>query len=198
MHRNHHARSQKGFTILELMIASLVFSTILLLLTYGIIQIGNTYYRGGALVRTQNANRKAIDAISSAIQYGGSDIRPASGVIYDSASATTGQLCIGNRHFRFKANSQVAAADTAWAIVSDDTGTACAASANRGASTELLGEGMRITKLVITNTDNNYKIELSIAFGDSDLLTGDGLCKSGPGSQFCATSSFETTVQRRL
>lgn len=198
MHRNHHARSQKGFTILELMIASLVFSTILLLLTYGIIQIGNTYYRGGALVRTQNANRKAIDAISSAIQYGGSDIRPASGVIYDSTSATTGQLCIGNRHFRFQANTQVAAADTAWAIVSDDTGIVCdGSSANRGTSTELLGEGMRITKLVITNTDNNYKIELSIAFGDSDLLT-NGLCKSGPGSQFCATSSFETTVQRRL
>ncbi len=199
-------RSQSGFTILELLIASMIFSTILLLCTYGIIQIGNTYYRGGALVRTQNANRKAVDSLSSAIQYGGNDIVPAvpSGsvaeILVGATTTDVKTVCVGNLRLRFKTNKYVGQGEEDWAILSDQEGATCTVGSTlRGDGKELLGQGMRITELKITKLSSNYSIKLAIAFGSNDLIDNDtGLCKSGAGSQFCATSVFETTVQRRV
>ena len=59
---------QSGFTLLELMIATTIFSVILLLCTVGLIQIGKTYYKGSAIVRTQNVARDITDNITQAIQ----------------------------------------------------------------------------------------------------------------------------------
>ena len=208
MHHNFSHNNQSGFTILELMIATMVFSTILLLCTFGIIQIGNTYYRGGALVRTQNANRKVIDALTSAIQYGGSGIVPTKPVgdslVTIPVSTTVADrhvVCIGNLRIRFQATKYVGSASDDWSILVDDQGASnCNADLARGSGKELLGKGMRITELDIKrSTDSNYSIKLAIAYGTNDLIdSSTGLCKPGAGNQFCATSVFETTVQRRV
>ena len=62
--------SEKGFTLLELMIATTIFSTILLLLTFGLLNIGKGYYKGKNTVRTQEVARRVMDEITQAIRYG--------------------------------------------------------------------------------------------------------------------------------
>lgn len=57
-------KNQKGFTILELIIASTVFGVMLLLASAGIIQIGKIYYKGIVVNRTQEAVRVVVDDIS--------------------------------------------------------------------------------------------------------------------------------------
>ena len=59
----------KGFTIVELLIATAVFSFILLVVTTGIIRLGNMYYKGVISSRTQESIRNIVSETSSAIQF---------------------------------------------------------------------------------------------------------------------------------
>lgn len=63
---------QKGFTIIELLIATSVFATVLLIVTYGIIQISRMYTNGFIQTQTQNdavsiSNKLAQDVEFSAV-----------------------------------------------------------------------------------------------------------------------------------
>lgn len=62
--------NEKGFTLLELMIATTIFSVILLLLTFGLLNIGKNYFKGKNSARTQEVARRVMDDISQAIRYG--------------------------------------------------------------------------------------------------------------------------------
>ena len=74
MRRYRLATSQKGFTIVELLISSLVFSLVLLTVTIGVIQITRVYYKGITESTAQNAARDALDTISQAIQFNGGEV----------------------------------------------------------------------------------------------------------------------------
>lgn len=63
-------KDESGFTLTELMIATTIFSTILLLITLGLLSIGKNYYKGRNTARTQDVARRVIDEITQAIQYG--------------------------------------------------------------------------------------------------------------------------------
>lgn len=188
---------QQGFTLIELLISSTVFSVILLLCTYGLIQIGNTFYKGRTVTNTQNAARNVMDNISQAIQYGGKDVRPSPQVVNTNVK-DKGAFCTGRVRYRYQ-KTQVKDGTSAWGLIVDDQGVACNdTDTNKGNAKELLGPNMRITELVINQVGDNYTINLSIAYGDDDLLDADKKCKTGAGSQFCATSTLSTTVQRRI
>lgn len=64
---------QEGFTIIELMIATSIFSLVLLLTAAGSLQIGRLFYKGYSSARSQNAAREIIEDIARAIQFGGSN-----------------------------------------------------------------------------------------------------------------------------
>lgn len=66
----HLRDNQRGFTLLELMIATTIFSSILLLLTFGLINIGKSYYKGRNTARTQELARRVMDEISQSIRFG--------------------------------------------------------------------------------------------------------------------------------
>ena len=60
---------QNGFTIIELLIATTVFSLILLISVAGILQISRMYYRGVTQSRTQETARSIIDEVGEAIRF---------------------------------------------------------------------------------------------------------------------------------
>lgn len=71
---------------------------------------------------------------------------------------------------------------------------------------ELIGENMRLTRFNVTGTGSLYVIEVTIMYGDNDLIdkTGapaDWQCKPRAGligASFCAKSELTTTVAKRL
>lgn len=69
--RNDCPASDRGFTIVELMIALSVLSTILVMSSFILIQIGSIYSKGVSKATLQNANRNIVSDISQAIQFGG-------------------------------------------------------------------------------------------------------------------------------
>lgn len=206
--------SQKGFTIIELMIATLVFSVILLVVSTGLLNIGRSYFKGITSSATQNTARSIIDDVASAIQFGG-------GTVYG-LGAPGGMYCVGDRLYSYQLGQKLTNTSS-HALLSSRVSAGCQSSTvplplntvPSGDVQELLGLNMslaifRIEQVVTDPT--LYTVNVRVVQGDDDLLedlldaqgnpgAGDGIldtCKSGTGSQFCATSEVRTTVHKRL
>ena len=184
-------KNNKGFTLLELLISTTVFSVILLLCTFGLIQVGRNYYRGATITRTQNVARSVMSTLTQSIQFSGSD---AVGTLPTAGTplAPSGTFCIGSLRYVYKLDTKVGDTSADYALKTSE----CINGASK--QTELLGKGMSLRTFTIVKSGDYYTITLLIANADPDLLNADGSCKGGAGSQFCATSSLKTTVHRRL
>lgn len=172
---------QGGFTILELMIATLVFSMVLLLITVGVISFNETYYKGIVQSTTQNAARTVIENASQAIQFSsGKD-----SIVPTNSTNSSNGYCIGDERYSFVAgyqlvNSNKSTDQTYHALVLDSLpgcygGSKAQDLLGNGSltkdSTELLGQKMRLAKFNITALANNlYLIDVRVAYGDNDLL----------------------------
>lgn len=220
--------SQRGFTIIELLIATVIFSMVLILITTGVLQFTRQYYKGVISSNTQNTARIIIDDISRAIQFNSSTVYPLA------ANNGSQGYCIGkSKRYSFARNYQVTDAtppvtapyQANHGLVSDNT-NGCSSTTQalpvRSLTSlpglnprELLGENMRLANLSIVGSGDLYTVTVRVVYGDIDLLcspTGPGgcgpsggfvnntdlTCKSTTGSQFCAVSELTTTVKKRV
>ncbi len=62
-------QNKKGFTIVELMIATVVFTLVLLMASAAIIEVGKKYYKGITYARTQEVARSVVEEISQSLQF---------------------------------------------------------------------------------------------------------------------------------
>ncbi len=201
----------KGFTILELLVASTVFSVILVVVAVGVVQFTNSYYKGVNSSKVQLTARSIMAEVSQSVQFGQSPQ-------VTTGSGGAGWLCVNNTLYSYKLGQEVIDASPNaglhqgfHGLVVSDNGTSCVgqkpALPNTGplssASRELLGEHMRLGVLTITPNGDLYTIRVRVLYGEDDLFTSTNWSSaqcagSRPGVQFCAVSDLTTTVQRRL
>lgn len=205
---NSPYQEDKGFTIVELLVAITVFSLILVVVSAGLIQAGRMYYRANIVSRTQNINRGIVDEFSRGLQFSGS--RPHIELSDDGVNLD--RICFSaSTRYSIELDA-IVGTDEAYAIALDSPGPGCPSveSGDLENAIELLGDNMQLTNLSIerlSNTDN-YRIYSRIIYGDEDLIIRedreDGFgerkyCKTGTvGVEFCAVSELTTTVTRRL
>lgn len=209
-----HGSSSKGFTVIELMVATAVFAVVLIVVTAGILQVSRLYYKGVNEANTQSVVRSITDTVSQAIQFSGGDIIPTT-----SGAATPSSpkvLCIGNLRFTYDLGWQVvdnspdASKHQAYhALVQDNysgcTSTSTQSLANQTVSgRELLSPNMRLSKFSVTDLGGNlYRVEVRVIYGDDDLLKdpNDPLTtciNETAGTQFCTISELSTVVTKRV
>lgn len=202
------SQKQAGFTIVELMIATVVFSFILLMVSLSILELQRIYYKGINSSKTQEAARSIIQDVSQAIQFNGGQIIRGSDV-----------HCVGNRRYSYALGNKVEDGAVALhGVVVDNPATCNPGDSNLSASApnslELLGNNMRVAKFEVEpqGPNNLYKVSVRVVFGDDDLLEDavmadgtpgtDGVldrCKSDrAGNQYCAVSELSTVVQQRV
>lgn len=205
-----------GFTIIELMIATTVFSVVLLLCTFGVMHVTRYYYKGVTSSRTQETARAIIDEVGQSIQYsGGSVVSPITSV------GNVNGFCIGNIRYSYMIDRQLvdgpadAAKHQANHVFVADTIASCNSSTqaldlnnsslNLGTlvnAHELMGLNMRLGEfnLSLRAGTNLYLINLIVVHGDDDLLDADRIAcaPSLSGGQFCAVSTYQTTVLKRI
>lgn len=215
-HRLRHGEhaKQAGFTILELMVASAVFTVILIVIAVGVLSYTNSYYRGINSSKTQEATRAIMDTIVQSIQFGQGLPKQLSG------SGGALGLCIDNTLYSYKIGQEITDAPPFGAhqgyhglvstVGGDCTGATPSVPTTQtlaGSSRELLGQRMRLSDLAVTPSGNLYTIRVRVLYGDDDAFTpvvsgstnwANENCQGGPGSQFCAVSDLTTTVERRL
>jgi prepilin-type N-terminal cleavage/methylation domain-containing protein len=203
-----HSR-ERGFTIIELMIATLVFSVILTVITVGVVSFTNSYYRGVNNSTTQNTARTILDTISQAIQFGSAPVTP--------TTAAGDYFCAGGYHFKYDNSGALYTGTQTGLYMAPMSGVCTVASPPGG--TQLLGKNLRLTNLEVKQLiagGNLYSVTISIAMGADDLLCSlsqpgscgggamtfwpvtDVQCRSTVGSQFCATSTLTTVVEQRI
>ena len=204
--RSSLSRKQAGFTIVELMIATMVFSVILVVITVGVMYFTRSYYKGVYAGMTQSAARDITDAVTQAVQFGTGEPTGYT----DSGSDTSGYFCAGGYVFVFDLGKQYDVNDsgTIGMYMQPMTMSTCALSKEAPATAaaprrQLLGNHMRITFLKFDGADGLYSLDLKVAYGDNDLLSsndGKGAelqCNIGSGSEYCAVARYTTSIRQR-
>lgn len=205
----------RGFTILELLIATGILSGILVMMTVMITGIGNLYYKGIAQSQTQDTTRTIVRELTQAIQLNkgvprtGSTTKNVNGTDY-----TISAICVGTTRYSYVINLQVGPSGIMHGLWRNTVGsgapcspmdltTDLATSDTTGG--ELLGQRMRLTEMQpATQSAVNpvlYSIKVSLAYGDDDVLNLSGYdttCKGGAGGQFCATDRLTSSAIQRI
>lgn len=101
--------NNQGFTIIELLIATVAFTIMLLICTVALVQIGRLYYKGITTNNTQEIARTVIDDISRSIQFGGES--PYNNPTATNWGAPTNipvhSFCIGSTRYSYALDAQV-------------------------------------------------------------------------------------------
>lgn len=206
---NKQQADMRGFTIVELMIATLVFSLILLLVTMGVLQVNRVYYKGVTEANTQNVARSITDTISQAIQFNGGSITP----LPTNAAPTAGNMyyvCVNNQQFIYWPGYQLVGGtpgthQTNRSLVQRTVAGSCAAPVAPISGRELISPNMRLSNLQISQigTSNLFKVRVTVVYGDEDVLNSPTslapTCKSTQGNNhFCSVSDLTTVVEKRV
>lgn len=201
-------RENDGFTIVELMIALSVLSTILVISSAVVINLGVLFTRGVNQSNTQNTARNVINEIANQLKLGGATpILPAGSPVF----------CLGSQRYAYVLDHKLDGASTSDHVLWRDTmnnSASCQSLAITGvpnptdsltnttiSGAELMGANMRLTDFnIYDNGNGTYTVKVTVAYGDDDLvykISGRTLCRAGSGSQFCAVSSLVQTVSKR-
>lgn len=220
----HRLKSeQRGFTIIELLIATSVLSVILLLVTVMITNIGNLYYKGTTQAQVQDTTRSIVDQLVQDLQFSdGTPSIPDSSLPSSSnidTSTVPGKtlyaLCVGTTRYSYVLDQQIET-DMLHVLWRDAIGSGSACSPVNLSTTppsgyELMGPRSRLTSFRIKSTSPAlYSVMVSVAYGENDLFKGadtsdllggsdaNVTCASGTGNQFCATDRLATSAVRRV
>jgi Tfp pilus assembly major pilin PilA len=210
---NQHRINEEGFTILELLIATAVFSSILLLCAIAIVQVGRTFYKGATVNKVQDTTRLVTEDIVQAIQFGttGSGFRRTAGVVGGVQSLclgeirytyiTTSALGVGGyQHILWK--DRVASNDLCNGVFPAAATPNLTAAVPSASGKELLGDTMRIPVLnVPAPIGEIWTVTVTAAYGQDNVFTDNSFTKciaDRLGGQFCAVSSINTNVAKRL
>ena len=191
-----------GFTIVELMIASAVFSLVLILITYGVISFNQAYYGGVVQASTQNVAHAILDNLSQSIQFDGGEVATVSGGGWNG-------ICVGNQFYQVQPGMELVTNggtlgpdQVTQALLQTGNVTSCSGqipgtvggtSSGTAGGTELLGDHMRIAVLTASPVSgtNLYQLHIRVVYGDDDLICAQsvaGSC-SNPSSTNGATAA---------
>jgi prepilin-type N-terminal cleavage/methylation domain-containing protein len=195
-------KKSAGFTIIELMIATSIFSILLLVCSFALIQIARSYYKGVTSSQTQDAARSIVDQISQGIQFSGNNIATTPTSLPPPLPPSTGSsyiFCIGDQRYSVQLNQEVESnptpPDQGYHALVVDTYPGCTSgsmsqnlNSNSVLGRELLPTNMRLSKLSVTQVPgqtNLYSINVRVVYGDSNLLCS-------PIANDCNSSSQST------
>ena len=222
------SRHQRGFTLIELMIAISTFSVLLLVCFGAFIYLGHLYYKGATESRTNEIVRTIINDISQAIQFSGVTIEP---IVADPPTDGWAATCIGHRKYSYRLQNTTMSPSVGVQLDPEATGYNFSAGSQKATSVFVVSNGNCAGTAVPTNTqqyellDKNmrllefkiepdvdsrlFTIDIAIAYGgdpehpdlDSEIFvmdSNDGIIQCKPRQTFCAVNRLSTTVYRKV
>lgn len=203
---------QTGFTIIELLIATLVFSLLLIVMLGAFIRTGDLFYKGVSMSKTQEDARNVVQSISDDIQFTRS-----------APNTNTGVFCIGLHRYLYQLGTQVDGSTANYGIERDNNGASCPPiSITCGSGcVHMLDSGMQLND--ISNftpgnacTSGRCRVHIHVVFyggTGSDLFTTSDIgytstnaykspnaqCKGSlSDTSLCATVDYDSTVLENI
>lgn len=204
-----------GFTIIELLIATLIFSIVLVVILAAFVQISRLFYKGVNMSNLQNDARTVTQDIADDIQFAQNPP-----TFVKANSSGIGYFCIGLHRYKYHLRYQVGSStNDNFGILRETVSSAagCTLSAPGTDPEELLGNDMQlnyINNLADSCTNGRCLVHVHVIFygGTSQGLfsTSDSSYSGDPwnapdaectgsltDSQYCATADYERTVLQR-
>ncbi|MEI6237230.1 MAG: prepilin-type N-terminal cleavage/methylation domain-containing protein [Candidatus Saccharibacteria bacterium] len=196
---------QRGFTIIELMIAITVFTIAIMLVTTGVIQLGRLYRQGTTKARLLTASREIHAQFVQDLQYAAKDLETAT------TAANENAICLGTTRYRVVTDINA----SNYGELSVDRiprPSPCGTVANTpgsitqkplGATTWPQNGG----KAIIFKIDksppplNVYSLVTRFVTGDKDLFIDDNYdksCKSGSGKEYCTVIELKSIIVKKV
>jgi hypothetical protein len=204
---------QRGFTIVELMIAISVFSVAVVLITLGVMVISRQYQQSSTRIKLETANREIHQIITQAVQFTGGT------PIYNDSLADWDAFCVGTQRFTFakQPNAYDAPAydalkaglyldtvpentcpnpDVAGTLIGGGAGTATIADRDN-----LLPPGAKVVFFNYDNDSNQFSTKFVssssdlINLGTPDLISCINVIA---GKEFCAVVQLTSSAIRRV
>jgi prepilin-type N-terminal cleavage/methylation domain-containing protein len=217
---NSCKQNSNGFTIIELMIATIIFSMVLVVLLASFLQIGRMFYKGVSLSTTNEATRTLIEDLVDDIRFSQAP------VACDPVLNCTGvkkYFCVGSHRYTYILGTKITDTDitnpqsnTMTAGMVRDTIPGCPAPSIGGAEPkQLLGLNMQLNNMVFIPASNGVFVHAHVVFYGIDnsvfvskipgldtpaeaLTALDANCEGSLFStQLCAASDIQTIVQLR-
>jgi prepilin-type N-terminal cleavage/methylation domain-containing protein len=209
---NKQARTTKnkqgGFTIIELLVATTIFSIVLVVIVASFLQIGRMFYKGVSVNNVNESARGLVDDISNDVRL--ADASTNIHVSTDTADTTIKYFCAGQHRYTFILNQQVRgsigvlAKDIKAGIVQDVTGGVCQqpSTLDGNSPRQVLGPDMQLNALDIAQTGTSVSIHAHVIFyGVDDSVFNPSIndpaayCSGNLlSTQFCAMSDIKTNV----
>ncbi|MEI9914124.1 MAG: prepilin-type N-terminal cleavage/methylation domain-containing protein [Candidatus Saccharibacteria bacterium] len=211
--------TERGFTIIELMVATAVFTILLLITTTTIIGISSTYIKGSVEGQTQQTARSILNDISQDIQFNQPPFSVSSMTSLNPGNDTF-FFCIGNDVYIYQLD-QVQSTSTPIFIRYSGSCPSPPVTVTVAGAASLMSKNERLGYLNISQSTVNgyyvYTISIEVGYSVSGTsgnslihdLTNQGdppagnykygyQCQSGSDSNFCAVSTLTTTVTSRI
>lgn len=202
-----NSSKEKGFTIIEILIATTIFSVVLLVFLTAFVKISQVFYKGVTMSQVQEATRNTLNSISDDIQFTKNPPSP---------NPATDYFCIADHRYTFKKGVQVASGVYA-GVYRENVGANCqdplVVPVDTNTAEQMLGNGMQLNDLNVncpTNNACNVRILVVYYGNDNTVLISpshsspewqatDAQC-SGPAisSQLCATAVYQSTVLQKF
>ena len=204
--------SQRGFTIIELLLATSFFSFVMLFVLVGFVQINRAYVRGNTVKQVQNTARTAFETIVR-------DLRQTSNsnVLIADVSGEH-KLCLGDgiryawNEFEttgFSTESLQGASQPFTLVRSERNFTDCTGVVLNDQVSSVIPTNIVVQSLNISCTSGgggscasgSYNVELVVSTannsGSLQQQGANATCRVGVGDQYCDVARFQTIVTTR-
>jgi prepilin-type N-terminal cleavage/methylation domain-containing protein len=218
--KHNYKAGSKGFTIIELLIATVVFSIVLVVVLAAFVQTSRLFYKGVNMDNTQEDTRNVTQDIADDLKFaGGPPTFPATAPIPYTANYSTSPtlqyFCVGLHRYDFQIGHQLGTGPPPadYGIRRVTVGSAFCPPPAKDAGTnkdELLDPGMQLNAIGINCTNGRCLINVHVVFfgGDHNLfstnissfsstpwLAPDAQCTGSlQDSQFCAVADYNRTI----
>jgi prepilin-type N-terminal cleavage/methylation domain-containing protein len=214
-------KNTQGFTLIELMIATIIFSMVLLVMLAGFLQVSRMFYKGVTISSTNEAARTLVDSIIN-------DYRFTQSAVPIASSGSKRYFCIGSHRYTYitAGNAGVGAKVDSGDLVAPtsnsmkagivvDTVSTCNAPNNIGTNArQLIGLNMQLNDFNFIPANNGVFVHARVVFYGVDnqvftsvanpnnpdlaLLDADAHCEGDLlNTSFCAMADFRSTVALR-
>lgn len=212
-------KNLKGFTIIELLVATLVFSIVLVVVLAAFVQISRLFYKGVNIANLHNDTRTITQDIENDIKFVQSAPQSFADPVDPSRPwlpAGKGYFCIGLHRYTYNIGQQVNSSATFGIkrqTISYGSGCPSAALAPGTNPEELLDNGMQLNSISIDCKGSRCLVNVHVIFygGTPDIFTTklsnytrtpwtapDAECTGSlTDSQYCATADYNRTVLLR-
>jgi prepilin-type N-terminal cleavage/methylation domain-containing protein len=218
-------KDQSGFTLIELMVATTLFSIVLVVIVASFLQVGRMFYKGVSIDNTNESARTLVDDVANDIRLSGY-FDPGNTLV--TPAPATQYFCVGPHRYTFKLRTQVKDTDISstaqtmqGGIIQDSTNQNCQDPSTLTGTdpSQILGPDMRLNALdVVANAANtSIRVHTHIIFYGADdsvfssvshpnntdtdhaaaINDADAYCSGNLlSTQFCAMADISTNVTR--